>query len=371
MKLSDLPNIDFVDIDTETVENAVFECYANITGRTLAKADPIRLFLLFIADVIVRLLNVINDTGKQNLLKYSRGGNLDNLAANLGVTRIAASAAITTMEATLSAARTGETIVPKGTRITTEDKQYFATDAAIIIPAGETSGTVSATCTTVGTVGNDYAPGEISTIVDPVPFVKSITNTTRSAGGSDTETDDALRERTFEAPESFSVAGPTGAYTFHAKSANSSIADVHVWSPAPGVVNVVPLLIGGGIPSDELLREVETKLSADDVRPLTDKVEVLAPTAITYNVNASYYIDADADATAVQANVAKAVAAYVSWQKERLGRDIVPSRLIQYVSAVNGVKRVEVTAPVFTVVDGTQVAHENIVNVTMAGREDA
>ena len=370
MKLSDLPAIDFVDVDTETIENAVLESYAKFTGRELHKADPIRLFLLFVADVIVQLKNKINDTGKQNLLKYSRGDNLENLAALLGVTRLPASAAVTTMKVTLSAVRDTDITVPAGTRVTTEDLVRFATDKALVIPAGETEGTVSASCTKTGTTGNNYTAGEIHMIVDPVPFVKSIVNTTKSEGGSDIETDDALRERVFEAPESFSTAGPAGAYAFWAKSTNSAIVDVSVTSPSPGVVQVVPLLTGGGIPGEEVLKEVDEKLSANDIRPLTDNVKVIAPTLVNYDVDAKYYIDTDADVATVQANVSAAVAEYVLWQKSKLGRDIVPSRLIQKVMAVSGVKRIDVTTPVYTSVDGTQVAHEGTVSVTMAGSED-
>lgn len=370
MKLADLPDIDFVDVDTETVENAVLDSYQNITGRALHKADPIRLFCLFVADVIVQFMNKINDTGKQNLLKYSRGDNLENLAALLGVTRIPASAAVTTMKVTLSAVRDADITVPKGTRITTDDHVNFATDKAIVIQAGDTTGEVPATCVSTGTAGNDYLPGEIRTIVDPVPFVKSIVNTTKSEGGSDTETDAALRERVFEAPESFSVAGPAGAYRFWAMTTNSNIVDVSVTSPTPGVVNVVPLLTNGGIPGDEILEEVDKTLSADDIRPLTDDVHVLAPTVVSYDIDAKYYIDADADAATVQAAVTEAIAYYVLWQKSKLGRDIVPSRLIHKLMAVSGVKRVEVTAPTYTVLKGTEVAHEGTVSVTMAGSED-
>ena len=115
---------------------------------------------------------------------------------------------------------------------TTEDLVRFATDKALVIPAGETEGTVSASCTKTGATGNNYTAGEIHMIVDPVPFVKSIVNTTKSEGGSDIETDDALRERVFEAPESFSTAGPAGAYAFWAKSTNSAIVDVSLGKPA-------------------------------------------------------------------------------------------------------------------------------------------
>lgn len=369
MKLADIPDIDFVNVDAQEIENAVFDAYQNITGRTLAQGDPVRLFLLFQADVIIRLLNKINFTAKQNLLKYATGDNLDVLAANAWTTRIAASAAHTTLKATLSAVREKETIIPKGTRVSTQDNIAFETDAALIIKAGEQAGTVAATCTRTGTIGNNFRVGEICNIVDPVAYVDTMVNTTFSEGGSDTETDDSLRERTWEAPETLSVAGPEGAYKARAKAANSSIIDVYVDSPSPGVVRVVPLLVGGEVPGEEILAEVQKELSADSVRPLTDYVQTRAPTVVSYDISATYYIDDDADAATVQTTVTAAVSNFAAWQRARLGRDINPSRLVQMLMGVSGVKRVDVTKPAFTVLSNTQVAHEKTVNVVMAGSE--
>lgn len=370
MKLADIPDIDFVNVDAQEIENAVFDSYQNITGRTLAQGDPVRLFLLFQADVIIRLLNKINFTAKQNLLKYATGNNLDVLAANAWTTRIAASAAHTTLKVTLSAVREKETIIPKGTRVSTQDNVAFATDAALIIKAGEQIGTVAATCTQTGTVGNDFRAGEVCNIVDPVAYVDTMVNTTLSEGGSDTETDESLRERTWEAPEMLSVAGPAGAYEARTKAVNSSIMDVYVDSPSPGVVRIVPLLTGGEVPGEEILAEIQSELSADSVRPLTDHVQTTAPTAVSYDISATYYIDTDADAATVQAAVAAAVSSFATWQRAQLGRDINPSRLVQTIMDVNGVKRVEVTKPVFTALSNVQVAREKTVSVVMAGSED-
>lgn len=369
MKLADIPDVDFVDVDAQKIENAVFDSYKNITGRTLAQGNPVRLFLLFQADVIIRLLNKINFTAKQNLLKYAAGDNLDVLAANVWTTRIAASAAHTTLRVTLSAVREKETIVPKGTRVSTQDNIAFATDAALIIKAGEQAGAVAATCTQTGTIGNDFRAGEICNIVDPVAYVDTMVNTTLSEGGGDTETDDSLRERVWEAPETLSVAGPARAYEARTKAANSNIIDVCVDSPSPGVVRVVPLLAGGEVPGEEILADVQKELSADSVRPLTDCVQTVAPTVVSYDISATYYIDDDADATTVQKSVAAAVSDFAAWQRARLGRDINPSRLVQMMMGVGGVKRVDVSKPVFTVLSNTQVAHEQAVKVIMAGSE--
>ena len=198
--------------------------------------------------------------------------------------------------------------------------------------------------------------------------------------GSEAETDDALRERAFEAPERFSTAGPSGAYEYHTKSANASIDDVCVWSPSPGVVQVCFLLAGGIVPEAEMLGIVDKALSAKDVRPLTDKVEVVAPAVVPYDIDVSYYIDGDADAATTQKNVAAAVQAYVAWQGARLNRDIDPSELVRRIKAVSGTRHVVVKSPAYTSVgrdsnklnpeQRVEVAQANAVSVRMTGRED-
>ena len=140
-KLKSLPEIVFVDADAAKVESYILSEYEKITGRSLAKGDPVRLFLLTNAAVIILLLNKINETGKQNLLRYADGNNLDHLGALVGVERIPATAAVTTMQVTLSAELGNSTIIPAGTRFTAGDNVFFALDAPMIIKAGQTSGT--------------------------------------------------------------------------------------------------------------------------------------------------------------------------------------------------------------------------------------
>lgn len=379
MKLADMPEINPVDLTVNDVEKMLFTSYQNITGRTLGQADPVRLFVLFVADVLYRTCEKINYAGRQNFLRTAEGESLDALAANICTTRIPATAATTTIRATLSDKREEATLIPAGTRVSPENNIYFATDDDLLILAGATTGEVRATCTTIGTVGNNYQPGEISKIVDPIAYVATMVNITKSEGGAEEETDDSLRERVFEAPERFSTAGPKGAYEYHVKSASSLISDVCVWSPEPGKVQVSFLLTGGKIPGEEMQTLISETLSAEDVRPLTDQVEVVAPKTVSYDIDASYYIDSDADASTVQKNVSAAVDAYVLWQQEKLNRDIDPSELVRRIKAVSGTCNVIVTEPVYTDIgiDDTQidatgtieVAQANVISVKMLGRE--
>lgn len=369
MKLSDIPDIDFIDVSVDEVEALVFSKYTQITGRTLAKGDPIRLFINFIVSVIIILLNKINETAKQNLLKYAKGDKLDNVAAFWGVTRIPAQSAMTTLRVTLSTAREQATVIPAGTRVSPEHDLFFATDVELIIPAGETESTVVASCTDTGSIGNDYAIGEINRIVDPIPYVASMVNITKSQGGSAVEDDEAMRERTFEAPEALSTAGPELAYAWHAKSTNSLIVDVGVGSPSPGCVRLVPLLKGGEIPGKEMINAIYDNLSSKKKRPLTDNVSVEAPVVVYFNLDIEYYLHEDADMSITTSRVNAAIENYILWQKSKLGRDLNDSELVSYIKSVSGVKRVKVISPTFTVIKENQLAVCNKINVSMLGRE--
>ena len=70
--------------------------------------------------IFVILLNAINETGKQNLLRYAEKYKLDHIGALVGCDRIPAAAAVTTMEVTLSEEQDVAVIIPAGTRLRQE-----------------------------------------------------------------------------------------------------------------------------------------------------------------------------------------------------------------------------------------------------------
>lgn len=371
MNNNNLPEVIFVDADSAKVEAAVFSSYEEITGRTLQKGDPVRLFLLTIAAIIILLLNAINETGKQNLLRYAKGNNLDHLGALLGVSRIPKTSAKVTMEISLSAILGYNITIPAGTRFTADGKIFFALEDTLIIPAGYQTTTGIANCTVAGIDGNDYLPGQIKTLVDPIAYVASVVNITKSEGGAEIEDDESYREAIRLAPEGFSVAGPIDAYRYFAKRASASIVDVEPTSPSPGVVDVRILLKNGILPEEEMLRIVEDALHDKDIRPLTDNVCVAAPEVINYDINLKYFIYADdkAQETAIRNNVEKAISAFILWEKEKLGREVNPDELIRRIREA-GAKRVDLTAPSYVSLNRTQVAIEGNVVVEYGGAEN-
>lgn len=367
-----IPEISYGDTDPNSVVAAVLASIESALGRSLYPGDPVRLLALAFAAEDINLRNLIDEAGRQNLLAYATGSNLDALGDLVGVSRIQAIGAQTTLQFTASAAQGADITIPKGTRVSPGNQVYFATDIDAVIPAGQTTVTVTATAVTPGAAGNGYVIGEINQIVDPVAYVPTVTNTTATAGGCDTEEDDPYRQRIRLGIARFSVAGPSGAYEYWAKTASTQIADVYVTSSQPGYVDIYVLQVDGQIPGTDLLNQVAAIVSADDIRPLTDYVQVHAPTTVDYTVNLTYYIRQSDAATAssIQAAVTQAVDDWVSWQKAVLGRDINPSQLVaQIINA--GAKRVDITSPVYTTVADTAIAILNgTATVTYGGLED-
>ena len=109
-----MPAVDFVETDAERVQAEIFEAYQAFTGRTLAEGDPVRLFLLSIAAIIVQQRAAINYAGQQNLLTYAQGNFLDALGLFVGVSRLPETAAAATFRFVLSASLGSAYEIPAG-----------------------------------------------------------------------------------------------------------------------------------------------------------------------------------------------------------------------------------------------------------------
>lgn len=324
-----LPEVDFLATDPQEIKSAIIAEYEKVSGRTLAQGDPVRLYLLSVASIIIELRQAVNHSAQQNLLSYAQGQYLDALGVLLSVERLPASCATTKIKFQLSQELANAFTIPKGFLIT-NGVVTFATDAALIISAGDTEGVMSAHCTVAGTKGNGYLPGQLATVVSPLTFLECAVNTVETEGGAEIEDDADYAERIRLAPDSFSVAGPVKAYIFHAKSVSSSIVDVSIYSPSPGIVNVYPLLEGGILPGEALLEAVENHLNDETIRPLTDEVHAIAPAAKNYQIKVEYWISKNDSfkSASIQQKVQEAVQKFKTWQQEKIGRDITPSKLV-------------------------------------------
>jgi phage-related baseplate assembly protein len=184
------------------------------------------------------------------------------------------------------------------------------------------------------------------------------------------ESDDDLRQRIPAAFEGLSVAGPTGAYTFHALSADGKVADATAISPSPAAVTVTVLSReGDGTAPDELLAAVTDALNDESVRPVADRVTVQSAHVVPYSVTARLYLYPGPEAEPIRQAAEARLTAYISAQR-RLGRDIRRSALYAALH-VEGVQRVELDSPPMDVVlDDTQAAYCTGYQVTIGGNDE-
>ena len=365
-----LNDVDFIISNSYECEMDLVNVYYDLYGRELGQADPTRMIFKTIAPKLAQIENKINDTAKQNLLKYAREERLDHKGDFLGVPRLAAQGARAIFRFEISITRPLNVVIPAGTRMSISDF-YFATLEEAIVKPGETTVEVEAECSETGAVGNNFLPGQITQLVDVFPYYSSVVNTTITEGGADVETDERYRERINKAPEKFTTAGPDGAYLYWAQTASSTIVDVYVTSPNPGEVDLYVLEKDGKIPEQSMLERVFDVCNDRKIRPLTDKLKVKAAEEKKYNLNMKYWIDSSNEAYSKQIteNVALKIEEFKSWQMDKLGRDINPDYLIKLLKDV-GVKRAEITEPVFTVLNRTHVALCETESVNYAGLEE-
>lgn len=169
------------------------------------------------------------------------------------------------------------------------------------------------------------------------------------------ETDADYRYRLALKPYSYSVAGPIKAYEFHALTASGLVKSVSVTSPVKGTTAVYVLSrVGDGIPDAALLTAVNTQLNTEDVRPLSEEVNVLAGSNVAYTIDAGLVLFRGATGEIALAAARQALEAYVA-AHHRLGADVVRSAL-DAAAHVAGVKEVVFDQPAANVVCGSAQA---------------
>ena len=378
-EIARLPDISFIDdITLDDIKAKMITDYQDkfkeITGQavTLKEGEPITLMLYACAVQIFQMYLNVDKAGKMNFLKYAYGDFLDNLGALKGVSRQDAGPASCTVRFTLSAARPTVVSIPQGTRVTTQEAEiYFATDEYAEIPIGDTYVDVVCTALTTGETGNKYGVGDIDVIVDPIAYVASCTNLTAASGGLEREDDESLADRIYLAPANYSVAGPEAAYIYFTKVAYPGVEDVRVTSPEECEVDIRVTGPGGTLLSEEVLQRIEDYINSAEVKPMTDRVTVGSPSVSTFNIEFTYYINRSdvAVVSTIQSAVSDAVDEYIAWQSGKIGRDIEPNKLIEFVMAA-GAKRVTVTYPVFTTVSSTAIPQLGTKTITYGGLQD-
>lgn len=184
------------------------------------------------------------------------------------------------------------------------------------------------------------------------------------------EDDERFRRRIQLAPEAFSVAGPEGAYQYHALTVAPWARDVSAISPRPGVVRVTVLKTGADpMPSLAERETIRLHLASEAIRPLTDVVEVLPPAVRRARIVARLTLYPGPDGEVVRQ---RAIAATTAWvEKNRmLGMNLRRSALFASLHQ-EGVHSVDLVSPAQDLVlDTTEVYALDGIEVSINSTRD-
>ncbi|MGD8174794.1 baseplate assembly protein [Marinimicrobium sp. ARAG 43.8] len=214
------------------------------------------------------------------------------------------------------------------------------------------------------------------------------------------ETDEDFRLRIQLALDGLSTAGPERAYVYHALSVDGRILDATADAPTFSQAEVEPALLaqlppnsivlqvdydagleqpmpgdvvinilsrdGDGHPDSELVNAVGLALSAEDLRPMTDRVNARGADILPYQVNAQLYTYPGPDTDVVLSTAQQNITTYVT-ENKRLGRAITRSGIYAALH-VAGVQRVEIQTPSADInCTGSQAAHCTDIDIEHGG----
>jgi len=205
-----------------------------------------------------------NERIKQQFLAFATGSNLDHIGiTRFGVERLPGIKPKAKIEFSLSQVQDYDVVLPAGLMLGNgKDISFLIED--VVIKAGELSA--------VGTIelNKEVESSDVKTemILTPIAWVITAKQRTAFSGGANPEGDERYRERIWLSRERRTTAGSRLMYEFYAKSADVRVKGVNVANGGAGVVKVCYHA------NEDITDIVKNYLNADEIRPLTDLVEV-------------------------------------------------------------------------------------------------
>lgn len=354
-----------VDDNVERILRDAIADYEKRTGKVLQPAQIERLLINVYAYRESLARQGINEAFRQTFPQYATGLALDLCGETFGCYRLLDKPARTILRFSISGEHPS-VLIPKGTRVAVTDEIEFITLNDDVITPLISYVEIEAACNKTGTIGNGWELGRVKTLKSAVNFDGEITvtNIDISSGGLAREDDEAYRKRILAAPEAFTTCGSIAAYDYHTRAVSQEIADVNVSNPRGGLVRIA-VLTKTGLPDTRLLNDIKAYISPERRRPLCDTVEVIAPTQLNYQINATLTLLDGYREDIVKTKARDALQLYLSDKTKKLGIDVVPSAIISALR-VEGVYDVNLISPAKIVINETEWANCTAINVEVA-----
>ena len=261
-----------------------------------SESDNIMLVLRAFSYRELYLRAYFNQLSKAFFLSTATNSDLDNLAETLyGLYRLKGSKPYTDMEFSLNATLSYDMLIPAGFELVDATGTHFAKLLEdVVIKAGSEK--------EIGTIElqEEIASSSVKTEiqVSPLPYIQ-VKQINDFINGSNPESDEDFKERIRLSFANKSTAGSNLTYKSFALSADERIKEIKILSPSAGIVDVIYY----SDEADDIMQSrIEKALNNDEVRPLTDKVQVKKANEVLVDVSGEIVIKSGADSSLVYTN---------------------------------------------------------------------
>lgn len=328
--------------DYDSILEAMTSRYTALTGNSPDDASDIGVRLKTLACQLAELCGEAETLRLQSFPLTAAGEALEMHAASRGLARKAGSKASGALAFSREHAAGYDTRIPAGTICQTagDAPLRFVTAQDAVLPGNLLSAEVPAEAEETGRAGNVTA-GQVMAMVNPPQGITAVTNAAAFFGGTDAETDDALRERLRESYRPLSN-GANAAYYRALALSQEGVGSAAVLPLARGVGTVDIAVWGEGqpVPATAVAR---LQALADAKKSLG--VDVLARQAETVDVDLTAAV-APADGWSYEsAEAAARAAALAYFAGLGVGEPALLAGLFSALMGAPGVANCRITAP--------------------------
>ena len=369
----------------KSISEIINDLIEGVAGKTsFTNFNPsaaIRNLLEVISAPIAELYQLLQTVTSQSWVETADGEWLDLKVKEVGITRKPAVKAQVYLTFSADNPPTQNIVIPANTickSVKDEDGheyRFYTMEEAVL----ETDETEIVVIAEAEEIGSDYNVGAetITRMVTPVAGISSVNNidwadtsfdppsiiSYLKQEGTDSESDEQLRQRAIGTWETIGIGGTRTAYQTWALSVPGVVAAsvLDDFPFGPGTVGVV--IVGPtGTPSPQLIQDVFDYIKIR--KPLTADVRVLGPIIASVNLTMTVTRFAAAAEEDVDDAVLTAIEEYA--ENLQLGEGLILSRLLNRIMEVSGVYNVQVTSPISDRLVGVdtfvQIGEVNIVH---------
>ena len=315
--------IHYLAYDPEELWKEMIVAYVEAGGDILYPGDEKEMLLRGVQAIVTQVFAGVDAALRMDTLRYAVGEYLDIYGEKRNCIRIPAEAATCTVEIKFRASGTAKTLAA-GTALTADGEHLYLLTEAVDQTGYEQTINAEVICRETGGLGNGLLAETQMQFIVPNPAVLSVYAIRDASGGQDEEDDDTYRERIRTFGLINTTTGPQVQYESAAMNVTSEILDARALNLGDGVVGVY-LLLASDTGAAAILDSVNAALNAQNVRPLTDRVQVHRATKMPYALKVQYAQEAGSNITTA---IAEAVDEYQKWQDETIGRAFNPDKLM-------------------------------------------